>query len=357
MAGGLLLVAIALASIVVPWRKIPVPEPIWLIAVGALAGRLLAAPNAVVSLASSVGLLALLFTVGVELATAGHRPLSAAGARVALVGAAVLALLGGLGADALIGRASLTAALVIAAIPTSAGIASRIASPVGVPRPISYPEIISAAVADDFLGLALLVIAPAMLPGINETRSLVALGVSVGLAIGFLALKLTPWALRLLRSTLLASVGLVAGVSPALVGVFIGHDLPDSENLPPVRGAARLLAPLFFVASGERLDPALLVHPGVVILIGLLLAALLVSRAAMVLVASGTRRTRSHVGSAMLPRGEVTIAIGLALLRAHVLGPHGYAALIGLVVVSTLASGIITPLLHPNAGDDGGLAP
>jgi len=355
VAGALILIALALGSIAVPWRKQPIPEPIWLLAVGTTAGRLLGAPAWVVRGASSVGLLALLFTVGVELASAGHRPLSRAGARVALVGAAVLALVGGLATSTLTGDLDLTAALVIAAIPTSAGIASRIASPVGVPHPISYPEIVAAAVADDFLGLALLVLAPVLLPGVSEARALIVLGASAGLAIGFLALKLTRVPLRLVRALALAAAGLAVGVSPALVGVFVGHDLPEAEGVPVVRGAARVLAPLFFVASGEQLDPSLLVHPAVLATIGLLLGALLVSRAAMVLAASGTRRARWHVGSAMLPRGEVTIAIGLVLLRAHVLGPSAYAALIGLVVASTLASGIITPRLHPHATD--GTAP
>lgn len=357
MAGELALVVIALGSLAVPWRRVPIPEPIWLIALGALAGRLLAAPTDALQVASSVGLLALLFTVGIELSTEGHHPLSPSGTRVALVGATVLAIVGGLALDAVLANVGLTAALVIAAIPTSAGIASRIASPLGVPHPTSYPEIIAAAVADDFLGLALLVLAPLLLPGIDETHALVALGASVGLAAGFLGLKLARWPLRLLRSLVFASVGLAAGVSPALVGVFVGHDLPEAERSRAVRVATRLCAPLFFIASGERLDPALLVQPEVAALVGVLICALLVSRVAMALVASGPRRARWHVGSSMLPRGEVTIAIGLVLLGAHVLGARGYGALIGLVVVSTLVSGAISPLLHPHPGGGEAIAP
>ncbi len=299
------------------------------------------ASGAVLSFAIGVGLYSLLFGVGYELATLGHRPLGVHGVSLAGAGAVAMGLLGW-GLLALFGLRPLDAALIaLAAVPTSAGIAAGVLRTMAKEPGQLLPEVVKAAVADDIIGLGILAALPliARSVGLNPISGLVALVAAVVLS----ALALVAMERRTRHAPLLAVAltvaAMVTGVSPGLAGVFSGYLLSGAKQLLAsrvARGSLRALPALFFTGSGYLLDLRALGTLSTLEAIGLLLAALAFSRGVIALLARGSSRHRAGVGAGMAPRGEVTIALAIGL--EPLIGTGGFAILIGLVLSSTLAA-------------------
>jgi len=234
-----------------------------------------------------------------------------------------------------------------------------------------------AAVVDDVFALVLLGVVTAWAApaggGTNPAGAIAGLALKTA---GFLVLAvslglwLTPiWfrqAARLHNPGALLAVGLcfcfllawaanAVGLAP-LVGAFAAGLVLEEQHseLFVQRGEPSLgellqpmvsfLVPVFFVLVGVRTNLGLFAQPGLVALAAGLIAAAILGKtacAAGVLTAGVNRLT---VALGMMPRGEVTLvfaAIGstLSIGGAPLLDERGYAALVAVVVVTTL----ITP--------------
>lgn len=342
-----------------------------------------------------IGMLLLMFEVGLDLSV---RDLFAVGPSSLLV-----ALLGTV-ASLVIGTA--TAALFMAGEPpaayvflgaaitaTSVGITARVLKDMGAARSGEARIILGAAVVDDVLALIVLGVVTASVgtaAASPEFRSL-AVWALVMKTIGFLVLAivvgswLTPlWfrqAARLQTHGALLAVGLCFcfglawGASriglAALVGAFAaGLVLEDSHSEVFVQRGERPLAeliepmtsflvPVFFVLVGFRTHLGALAHVGLLMFALALSVAAIVAKLACALgvVTRGVRRWTVAVG--MMPRGEVALvfaALGGALKigQAPLLDERGYAAIVAVVVITTL----VTPpalkrSLGPKAGSSG----
>lgn len=247
---------------------------------------------------------------------------------------------------------------------TSVGITARVLSEMGKIQTRESQVILGAAVVDDVLGLIVLAIMGGLVVG-----GLTAIGIGVVIlkAVGFfvVGLVVASWAFpRLLRilhgifraefvhfgfaiifMLAMAYAASVAGLA-AIVGAFVaGIAFSGSEHrhqiFDQVRPMGSLFTGFFFVLLGAHVD--LTQFPlDQWLLAAVAIAALTVSGVAAKL-ASGLgvlrgQADRLTVGVGMVPRGEVGFIFALAALQYGVLANWQYSVLIVVILLTTLVA-------------------
>lgn len=336
--------------------------------------------DASLDLLARLGVLLLLFQVGLESTVRQMLTVGVAAMRVAMIGVVVPLGLGWLVARALLPQEPMTVHAFLGATlsATSVGITARVLRDMGQSQTDAARLILGAAVIDDVLGLILLAIVTGAIAS-GGTPQLGSVLLICAKAVGFLALSLTlgVWlaphvmraAARLQASGALLAAGLglcfalawlasVAGLAP-IVGAFAaGLVLEDAHYRDfTARGElgldklvapiGELLVPVFFVLMGLRTDVASFFTPGV----PLLAAALVVVAVLGKIVAgigAGRGVDRLAVGLGMIPRGEVglifaSIGQGLLIDGKPVINAQTYGAVLVMVVTTTL---VTPPLLR-----------
>ena len=337
------------------------------------------ATNTFVDILAQLGMLLLLFEVGLELRVADLFAVGASALLVAVAGTTTSIAIGSTVASLWLPSSAFGAKLFIGAAiaATSVGITARVLRDMEASQSAEARIILGAAVVDDVLALGLLGIFTVW--AASGTRAAAPWGISTaGLVmktVGFLTLALvlgawlTPaWfrrAARLRTRDALLAVGLrfcfalawaasAIGLAP-LVGAFAaGLVLEKAHSESFVQRGERsleellepmtsFLVPLFFVLVGARTNLALFASPGVAALAAVLFAAAVAGKLACALgvVHHGAGRFRVAVG--MMPRGEVTLvfaALGRTLISAGapLLDERGYAALVAVVILTTLST-------------------
>jgi Kef-type K+ transport system membrane component KefB len=313
---------------------------------------------------AELGVLILLFEVGLE---SDLGELTRAGAQatlVALVGVAV-PFVAGFGLMQALGHPPLLGVFVGATLTaTSVGITARVLADLGRLQDAAAKVVLGAAIVDDVLGLIIL----AVIAGVAQTGAVSAASVALLTlkAVLFLILaivvgvRLAPWLVRLVgrmraRGTLLvyamvfavalAAVADLVGLA-AIVGAFAaGLVLATTERREDieerVKPVADLLVPVFFVFVGMKVRPAMLnpFAPDTQLSLALLLTALAVASklvAGLAVYQPGVRRW--VVGVGMVPRGEVGLIFAGTGLVAGVLGQDHYAALVAVVMLTTFVA-------------------
>ncbi len=169
---------------------------------------------------------------------------------------------------------------------------------------------------------------------VNAASRLRAVGAQLGVALGIcFALS---WAV--------SAVGLAAIVGAFAAGLVLE---PDKTLLGELRPITSLLAPLFFISTGLHTDLTTFARPGVLLLAGGLTLAAVIGKMACAL-AVGRGVDRWAVAFGMVPRGEVqlvyaTVGTGLLLNGRPVVSTETYAAIVAVVLVTTL---VAPPLLR-----------
>jgi len=334
----------------------------------------------VVESLAELGVILLLFEVGLSTRLADLMKVGLSAFLVALIGVVTPMLLGyGVGMWLLPGRGHLVALFLGATLSaTSVGITARVLKDMGKVRTSAGQIILGAAVIDDVMGLVVL----AVMVGLaangagGEGSTLLALGVVTGKAVGFLAgaLVLGRWlaprlfhlAARLRVNGGVFTLGLlvcfwlswlahVVGLAPivgafaaglVLEGVPFDRLLPSGDRLESLLlPLSAVLVPIFFVRMGLQVNLPGLADGSLMLALALTVAAILGKQAcALAVVTPGTDRLT--VGLGMIPRGEVGLifaAMGLTLVvdGAPVLGPSEFAAVVAMVMLTT----VLTPPL------------
>ncbi len=328
-----------------------------------------------VQLLAELGVVLLLFQVGLESSLHEMREVAPQSGLVALVGVIAPIVLGYLTSLALMPAAPPSLHLFVGATlcATSVGITARVLKDLDA---MDRPEtriILGAAVLDDVLGLMVLAIVSAIalsgaVPGVGGLARI------VGLAIGFLAGALLLGAFgmptlfraasRLRTGGVLSAIAiglclLLAGLSAAaglaaIVGAFAAGLILDDVHVRPfgkrlihevsdlIAPIVAVLAPVFFVRTGMMVvlsDLGL----GSLVLAGALSVVAVASKLVAGLGARGGV-DRLTVGIGMVPRGEVGLIFADAGARiaqgGHALiEPSVYGAIVLMVMVST----VVTP--------------
>ena len=385
-----LLAVVLLAARAAGWLASRVGQPPVLgeLAAGVLLGRsaagLVDPADGASRLLAELGVVVLLFGIGLETDLRELVEVGGVSAVVALAGVVLPFALGyaacralGLGdLPAVVAGATLTA--------TSVGVTTRVLADLGRLRGTEVRVILGAAVIDDVIGLVIL----AVVGGLARGQEVTALGAAktAGVAFGFLAATLvvgrlvvpllarwgsridlpgTPTVLALALAFGLAWLAAAAG-SAVIVGAFAAGLL--FRGTPPAReietGVAHLgyfLVPLFFVTVGaavdvQALDPSVAGNRHTLAVAGLLTAAAVAGKFAAGYAPFWFKGRKAVVGVGMIPRGEVGLIFAQTGLAAGVFDARLFSAVTLVVMATTFLAPpllkLLLPLL-PGPGADG----
>jgi Kef-type K+ transport system membrane component KefB len=335
--------------------------------------------SAGIEILAQLGVILLLFQVGLESNVAEMMSVGWSSLLVAVLGVIAPFFLGwGVSAWLLPGEETLVHVFIGATLcATSVGITARVLGDLGKLAARESKIVLGAAVIDDVLGLVLLSVVAGVIAAANTGGSLDAMAavLIVVKAVVFLvgALLLGGWlsrrvfrlagflrvqglllALALTICFLLAyladRIGLATIVGAFAAGLILDgvqfRDLGDrtkhsiEELIEPIAG---FLVPVFFVLMGVRVDLRSFGRWGVLGFAGVLCLAAILGKMICAAGVLERRMDRLSVAVGMVPRGEVGLifaGIG-AQLQLHgrpVIGPSVFAAVVVMVIVTTLVT-------------------
>jgi Kef-type K+ transport system membrane component KefB len=325
----------------------------------------------VVHVMAEIGVVILLFQIGLE--TNLRRLLSVGGtaATVAVVGVAVPFMLG-LEAGRLLGLGQLPTLVAAAALTaTSVGITARVLSDLGRLQDQESQVVLGAAVIDDIIGLIILAVVARLVAGHSLSAGNIALTTLT--AFGFVAGALlvgrliVPALFRLLArigsEQAVAMMGLVVAFLLATLADAVGSALiigaftaglvfaPTVHARPIERGVVRLghfFVPIFFVAVGAAVDVRSFLDAKVLLVGGVLIVVAVVGKVIAGFAPFWFRGRKLVVGVGMVPRGEVGLIFAQTGLAAGVLDAGLFSAITAMVMVTTfIAPPALKALLGP----------
>jgi Kef-type K+ transport system membrane component KefB len=323
------------------------------------------APNQVLTVLSDLGVMFLLFRVGLEVKASELMRVGGVATVVAIAG--VLLPFGmGWGIATLWGEPRIESIFMGAAmVATSVGITAQVLAARGLLSTKAARIILAAAVVDDVLGLIVLALVSDMARGSMQYLEVAITG---GLALGFTLLvakfgtraarRIIPhvrsrlslvegeFALAMTLLFALSVVAVYAGVA-AIVGAFLAgmalSETVEERVVDLTNGVAELLVPFFLAGIGLHFDTSAFGSGRTLGLAGLILLAAIVSK----FVACGLaafrmgRRDAVRVGVGMIPRGEVGMVVAQIGLRMGVMSESVY----GIIVFMSVATTIVAPPL------------
>jgi Kef-type K+ transport system membrane component KefB len=326
-------------------------------------------------LLAELGVIILLFMIGLETDLGRLLRVGAAATVVAVVGVvlpfglgyAVCRLLGQPELVAIVAGASLTA--------TSVGITARVLADLGRLQEPESQIVLGAAVIDDVIGLVILTV----VTGVTQGQGATVAGAArvTGLAFGFLLAAVVlgrwvvlplMWAARRVElpgtvtvAALLLAFGLAwaaarVGSAPIIgafaAGLLLRRSGQVKEIERSVNDLGHFLVPLFFVTVGAAvdvrvfnpLDPAnhrTLLAGGVLIVVGV------VGKVAAGYAPFWFKGKKSVIGVGMIPRGEVGLIFAQMGLASGVFDARLYSAVTLMVMVTTFLAPPLLKLLFP----------
>ena len=336
--------------------------------------------DASVDMLSRIGVIILLFEVGLESTVAQMLQVGLSSFLVATFGVIGPLLLGwGVGAW-LLPEHSLYVHIFLGATltATSVGITARVLKDLGQAQSKEARIVIGAAVIDDVLGLLILAVVGGIIAAANTGGSLSYGSISLilvkaamfligSLAVGlFLSPRLFRLASKLRTHGVLLAVGLgfcfllswladAIGLAP-IVGAFAAGlilenvhyrnftDRGEHELEELVHPISSFLAPVFFIVMGTRIDLRVFADPSILWLAAALTVAAIAGKQIAGFGVIGKGIDRLSVGIGMIPRGEVGLIfanIGLTLLVAgeRIVDQSVFSAVVVMIIVTTM----ITP--------------
>jgi Kef-type K+ transport system membrane component KefB len=314
--------------------------------------------NDVIHLLAELGVVLLLFLIGLE--TDLGRLLSVGGPSfvVAVVGVA-LPLIAGYEVGIALGYPKVLCLFLGATLTaTSVGITARVLSDLGHLKDRESQIVLGAAVVDDILGLILLALVSAVAEGRRLTIlevgkvTVVAFGfVVVALVVGSLlapllvrligrlhvakALLFASLMLALALAWVAAAVGSAVIIGAFAAGLVLARTEKGRQIEREVHDLAQFFIPIFFVTVGAAVDVKALTPPFIVL--GLLLTVVgVLGKVAAGFVAWGENLRRLVIGVGMIPRGEVGLIFAQIGLSVGLLSAGLYSAVALMIMLTTL---------------------
>ncbi|MGZ5432485.1 MAG: cation:proton antiporter [Thermoanaerobaculia bacterium] len=353
------------------------------IVIGVSGLHLVDAHSPIIHVLSELGVLLLLFLIGLE--TDIYRLLSVgrASMTVALAGV-IFPFAAGYGVGAVLGLPTTVSIFLGAALTaTSVGITARVLSDLGQLKSDESQVILGAAVVDDILGLVLLTVVGTLAAG--GTLTVLGVGKTFAIAFGFVAVAvvvgsmLAPHLIRLItrlrvgKALFFASImfafalAYLADVvgSAVIIGAFAaglvlaktdrGRDIEHE-----VYDVAQFFIPIFFVSVGAAVDLKQL-NPfdptsRRFFLIGLALTIVAILGKLMAGWFAFSKRPlrKLVIGVGMIPRGEVGLIFAQLGLTAGLIAGGLYSSVAMMVIVTTfIAPPLLRKLLPPGTPEEG----
>jgi len=319
-------------------------------------------PNQVLRILSDLGVMFLLFRVGLEVRARDLVQVGGTALMVAVAGV-ILPFLCGWGISSLWGEPKIESIFTGAAmVATSVGITAEVLAGRGLLHTSAARVILAAAVVDDVLGLIVLAVVSGLAQG---AVNYVEIGLTGAIALGFVALLAkfgTHTAKRVIprvRSQLslaegefaiamtllfaLSVLAVYAGVA-AIIGAFLAgmalSETVEARLHDMVDGVSELLVPFFLAGIGLHFDVAAFsTVSNLLLAAAILLAAIASKLVACGLGAAGMGRIDAiRVGVGMVPRGEVGMVVAQIGLNMGVLAANVHAVIVFMSVATTLAA-------------------
>jgi len=332
---------------------------------------------AAIDMLASLGVIILLFEVGLESTVSQMLKVGLSSFAVATVGVIVPFALGWLASAWLLPNASHYVHMFLAATltATSVGITARVLKDLGFSQTDEARIILGAAVIDDVLGLVVLAVVSALIAAADSGGQVSSLEIGLTLfkAIAFLAGALAIGGSISPRIFSVASLLRARGVLLAmgLTFCFVLSWLASAIGLAPIVGAfaaglvldpihyrdfvdrgehgleellqpiSSFLVPVFFVLMGLRTDLSSFLQPGALALAALLTVCAIVGKQACGFAVIGRGIDRLSVGIGMMPRGEVglifaNIGLTLTVRGERVVSTATYSAVVAMVIATTM---------------------
>ena len=331
------------------------------------------APSDFTVLLAEIGIVFLLFTVGLETKPSAILKVGKIAVLVAILGI-IVPFIGGYALMLAWGGSSIRAVFIgTALVATSVGITARVLQKLGLLDAPTARIILGAAVIDDILGLIILSIVSSSAKGtINYAEIITTTVLAIGftILIGSVGAKLmTKLAPRIERlkigdSFFVFSLILCLGLSvaaiyigvAAIIGAFLaGMALAEaSEKVrfihKQTNAVTEFLVPFFLVNIGMQLKLSVFQNPSIIALAVLVTLIALLTKwlgCGLAALSLGWRRA-AQVGVGMSPRGEfcvVVVQIGLGLA---VIDDTLYGVVLFMVVATTLIAPPILKYLFSN---------
>lgn len=326
---------------------------------------LISTENHVLMSFAEIGVIFLLFHVGLEIRVKDLFAVGRTAVFVGLLGVLVPLIMGFLTVFVL-GFAFVESLFIATAIlATSVGISVKVLQDMGlIKHKVAY-IVLGAAVLDDILALIVLAIVKGLARQQFDVLEFSLLVVESLAFVGFL----TWWGPRVAKRTrkwveklnipegpfvlsvilclglaeLADVIGLAAIIGSFMAGIVIDEmaGVYDLEN--KVKYVNEFLLPFFFVMMGAHLDPRTFIEPRLVVLVLVITVVAVLSKMVGAGLASWKEdlRTKIQIGVCMIPRGEVGIIVALIGLSLHTITKEIYTVVLGMSLLTT----IITPPL------------
>ena len=321
----------------------------------------------VLSTLGEIGVILLLLEVGMQMDLRELGAVGRAALTVAVIGV-VIPMAGGVGVGHLLGLTSNEALFVGSALAaTSVGITARVFGDLRALATIEARTVLGAAVADDVIGLIILTVVVRITTGDGSFSFSSLIGIIV-VALGFLFLATLIGTMTVPR--LFAQIERLSRSSGTLVALALAFTLGIAElatlaKLAPIVGAfvaglvlgrssvslrvqkeltsvGHLFIPVFFLQIGINTEVEQFTKPSVIGLAAAMIGVAIVGKIVAGFGATGSPADRLLIGLGMIPRGEVGLIFASIGLREGILTGDVYAAVLAMVLVTTL---ITPPLL------------
>src|SRR5258706_2176534 len=310
---------------------------------------------------AQLGLLILLFEIGLATDLRGLRRVAGTASVIAVVGV-LLSFVIGYAALLAMGTGRLGAIVCAAALTaTSIGVSTRVLAGLGFLQTEEGRVVLGAAVLDDIIGLVILSVIGSFAAGVAITAtgvvrtSAVAFGfVAIAIVVGSLIVPPLFHAAKRLRSpTTIAIMGLafafslaaLAGMlgSAIIVGGFVAgvllNGIDQREDVQRSAGTmGTLLIPIFFASVGASVDLRALAQPRTLIITLVLLVAGFMGKITAAYSQVWFKGNKTLIGTAMLPRGEVELIVAQTGLAIGALDASLFGAITLMVLLTTLLS-------------------
>ncbi|TAN07659.1 MAG: cation:proton antiporter [Rhodanobacteraceae bacterium] len=360
-------------------HRVRLPDVVGQIVAGCVVGPSLlgwVTPHAPLEMLSEIGVVLLLFAVGLETRLDDVKRIGGSAFAVGVIGVIVPFAAGAVWAHSLEPNWPRSLFVAAAFVATSAGITAAVLKEMGVLRRIESRVILGAAVIDDILAMLLLGVVVAIQAGgplrIGQLAVVAVEAVGFVLVVGWLGTwmmrrgarwldgarnPMTPLMVVLALCLGLAWVATAFGLA-AIIGAFLAGMIASEtrqrvqlqEQMQPLLA---LLTPFFFVLTGAKVELATLGTREALwwLLVATLLA--LVTKLAGGWLGALRLGPRSAliVGVGMIPRGEVGIVVAALGLAAGVFGNTLYAVIIAMsLLTSIIAPPFLGLLMKPRSG-------
>lgn len=367
-------------------RLVRLPDVVGQIVAGCVIGPSLLgwiAPSEPLEVLSEIGVVLLLFAVGLETRIEDVKRVGGSAFAVGVIGVVIPFVVGAFWAHSIGPNWPRSLFVAAAFVATSAGITASVLKQMGVLRAIESRVILGAAVIDDILAMLLLGVVVAIQAGGSVRVGTLAAVASE--AIGFVVVVgwLGTWLMRRsskwldrasnpmapLLIVLMLCLGL-AWVSTrfglaAIIGAFLAGMIASEthqrvqleEQMQPLLA---LLTPFFFVLTGAKVELDKLASSEALwmLLVATVLAVATKLAGGWLGAIKLGPRSALIVGIGMVPRGEVGIVVAALGLSAGVFGDQLYAVIIAMsLLTSVIAPPFLALLLKKRDREPDGVVP